>query len=122
MFLLTATLHNTDHIIYTCITLAIVAVTNGKIVSFSIDLKSTQDHLLMILNVLLNRKLVPTPHTLHNPLKQFAFTLCRLPLWHGLLITPPALKGEGVVSYKVLDEALKESEVCSLSLITKRSK
>lgn len=75
------------------------------------DLSYAKDQLLAILSVLLNRGLVPSPHTLHDSLKSFTFTLCRLPLWHGSLITPPVLKGEGVISYKVLDEALMESEV-----------
>lgn len=75
------------------------------------DLNHAKDELLAIMSVLLNRGLIPTPYTLHGSLKSFTFTLCRLSIWHGLLITPPVLKGEGVISYKVLDEALMESEV-----------
>ena len=77
-----------------------------------LDLKHTKDRLLGILSILLNRRIIPTPHTLHQSLKYFTFTLCRLSIWHGLLITPPVLKGEALISYKVLDEALMESEVC----------
>ena len=77
----------------------------------AIDLKHTKDQLLGILSVLLNRQLVPSPYTIHKALKSFTFTLCRLSIWHGLVITPPVLKGEGTISYKILDEALMESEV-----------
>lgn len=66
------------------------------------------------MSILLNRRLVPSPCTLHVSLKAFTFTLCRLSIWHGLVITPPVLKSEGIISYKVLDEALMESEVCTI--------
>lgn len=79
--------------------------------SYILDLGHAKDQLLGILSVLLNRKLVPTPYTIHRSLKSFTFTLCRLSIWHGLVITPPILKGEGTISYKILDEALMESEV-----------
>ena len=46
-----------------------------------------------------------------NVLEMFIFSFCRLPNWHNLVITPPLLKKEEVVSDRVLDEALKESEV-----------
>ena len=81
-----------------------------NLVSFP-DLNHAKDQLLAILSVLLNRGLIPTPYTLHGSLKSLTFTLCRLSIWHGSLITPPVLKGEGVISYKILDEALMESEV-----------
>lgn len=77
------------------------------------DSNRAKDQLLGILSVLLNRGLVPKPYTLHRSLKYFTFTLCRLSIWHGSLITPPVLKGEGDISYKILDEALMESEVCT---------
>ncbi len=77
---------------------------------------SIKDRLLATLSVILKRDLVPTSYTLHDSLKHLTFSLCRLSLWHGILINPPVLKGEGVVSYKVLDEALKESEVCCIHL------
>ena len=44
-------------------------------------------------------------------LEMFTFSICRLPILHELVITPPVLKKEDIVSDRVLDEALKESEV-----------
>lgn len=82
-----------------------------------LDLNHAKDRLLAILSVLLNRGLVPAPYTLHESLKSFTFTLCRLSLWHGMLITPPVLKGEGNISYKILDQALMESEVSWLLIL-----
>lgn len=70
-----------------------------------------KQQLLGILSILLNRDFLPTPYTLHRSLKSFTFTLCRLSIWHGLVITPPVLKGEGIISYKLLDQAIMESEV-----------
>lgn len=76
-----------------------------------LDLKETKEMLLRILKVILNRQLAPSPYTLHQSLEILTFTICRLSVLHGLVVTPPVLKGEGVISYKVLDEALMESEV-----------
>ena len=76
-----------------------------------LDLKDTKHQLLGILSVLLNQRLFPKSYTIHKSLKCFTFALCRLSIWHGLVITPPVLKGEGTISYKILDEALMESEV-----------
>ena len=49
-------------------------------------------------------------------LESLAFTLCRLPIIHTLVMTPPALIGEGTVSEKMLDQALMESEVSRYSI------
>lgn len=89
----------------------IIVASLSLVVIIYIDLRHSKDQLLGILSVLLNRNLVPAPYTIHRSLKSFTFTLCRLSIWHGLVITPPVLKGEGVISYKILDEALMESEV-----------
>lgn len=76
-----------------------------------LDLNHTKRLLLVILSFILDRELAPSPHTLQISLESFIFTLCRLSIWHGLVITPPVLKDEGNITYKVLDEALMESEV-----------
>ena len=53
---------------------------------------------------------------LHMSLESLAFTLCRLPIIHTFVMTPPALIGEGTVSEKMLDQALMESEVSFYSI------
>ena len=57
-----------------------------------------------------------TPWTLHLSLESLTFSLCRLPLVHSFIMTPPALIGEGTVSEKMLDQALMESEVSNSKL------
>ncbi len=46
----------------------------------------------------------------HQVIEILIFRICRLPLWHNLVLAPPLLRKE-VLTDRVLDEALKESEV-----------
>lgn len=77
--------------------------------------------LLLVLSAILNREVLSVSPTFHCALELFAFTLCRLPIWHGLVITPPVLKREGIISDNLLDEALKECEVSGGKLLSKHS-
>lgn len=70
-----------------------------------------KSRLFWILQVLLDCSTECSPWTLQLSLESLTFTLCRLPQVHALIMTPPALIGEGTVSEKVLDQALMESEV-----------
>jgi len=44
-------------------------------------------------------------------LRHLVVALCRLPMFHNLIMTPTVFKGDEKLSVKVLDQALMESEV-----------
>lgn len=69
--------------------------------------------------MLLDSSTESTPCTLHLSLESLTFTLCRLPVVHTFIMTPPALISEGTVSEKVLDQALMESEVSYYEIHTR---
>ena len=91
------------------------SVLNDVYILFHSDLDLTKSRLFWILQVLIDPTTESTVWSLHVSLESLSFTLCRLPIIHMFVMTPPALIGEGTVSEKVLDKALMESEVSGVS-------
>ncbi len=71
----------------------------------------SRQQLVSMLSVLLETKKELATHGLGDSLKHLTLSLCRLPIFHEAAMTPAALKGEGDISTKILDQALMESEV-----------
>jgi len=89
----------------------------GYNVVFYIVDQEPKNKLMFLLNLFIKRELVVVSPTFHHVLEMFIFSFCRLPNWHNFVITPPLLKKEDIVNDRVLDEALKESEVGFINVI-----
>ena len=72
----------------------------------------SQQQLVSILSSLIELDGELATHNLGSSLRHLTLALCRLPLFHEAVMTPAALKADGKISVKVLDQALMESEVC----------
>ena len=76
-----------------------------------IALSTARAQLFSVLQVLLHPASLHEFESLHTSIESLTFALCRLPLVHSFIMTPPVLMGGGAVSEKVLDQGLMESEV-----------